>query len=407
MKNRSLILAFFATIIQYYDYALFGLSASILTEKYIPDSDSIPNFISFFAILTFAVVMRPVGSIVFGKIGDISGRSIVIKISIFLAAISTLLIGIIEPSKNIISASLLIFARMIFMMSLAGEGDGVRIYVAETIGKKQEFFGNALVTSSSQIGVLIASAMYFLSCSDVMPEYWWRMNFIIGGGCGMLLLYFRHSMEESKEFSDFIKLKNNNKEERSTFIITDHYKTIISGIIIMGFIGGIYHFYVIFYGSYLSSILGVIAKDIVSKMHILSIILYIASTLLSGYMADKYNPYIQSLIGLFISFILALLNAIFLYKGIVSVILFLFSVAIIPVYTTPLQIIFKRKILITNRLKIFSISHSVGSLLFSSSSALISGYLWHVTNKSFVPMIYVMIMILIIFSTVMLSFQQK
>lgn len=394
MKNRSLMLAFFATIIQYYDYALFGLSASILAKEYIPNNDIIPNFLSFFAILTFTVVMRPLGSIIFGKIGDRFGRSVVIKISVFIASISTLSVGLIIASQNIHSASILILARMLFIMSLAGEGDGVRIYVAETISPKREFFGNALVTCSSQIGVLIASAMYALSCSELVPEYWWRVNFIIGGIAGIILLYFRSSIIESSEFS---KVSKNSDKANSKFIIVDHCKIIFTGIIITGFIGGIYTFYIIFYGHYLSSILQIVSTDYMAKIHIISIIIYIISTGFSGYIADKYNPYKQVLISLSCSFFLSMMNAIFISYGIFNVAAFLLSVASIPFFAGALQIMFKRQIPIMHRLKIFSLAHSFGSLLFSSSAALISSYLWHKTHLSFFPMLYMMVMIVIIF----------
>lgn len=388
------MLAFFATIIQYYDYALFGLSASILAKEYLPNNDIIPNFLSFFAILTFTVVMRPVGSIIFGKIGDKFGRSIVIKISVFIASISTLSVGLISASQNINSALILILSRMLFIMSLAGEGDGVRIYVAETISQKREFFGNALVTCSSQLGVLIASAMYALSCSEIMPEYWWRVSFILGGIAGLILLYFRSSIIESTEFT---KISKANGGAEAKFSIADHYKIISTGIIITGFIGGIYTFYIIFYGHYLSSILQIVNADYMAQIHIISIIIYIISTVFSGYIADKYNPYRQVLISLFCAFLLSIINAIFISYGIFNVPSFLLSVASIPFFAGSLQIMFKRQIPIMHRLKIFSLAHSFGSLLFSSSSALVSSYLWHATHLSFAPMLYMIGMIAVIF----------
>ncbi|MBP7190647.1 MAG: MFS transporter, partial [Rickettsiaceae bacterium] len=234
MKAKDLIIPFLATILQYYDYALFGLSASRIAKSYLPGND----LLTFFAILTFAVVMRPVGSVLFGFVGDKRGRSVILKISIFLASVSTLIIGIIPASQNIYSAVLLILARMIFMMSLAGEIDSVRIYVAESIGKNREFLGNGIVTASSQIGVAVASFAVFLS--DMVGGEFWRVSFIFGGVVGLIISIFARNIPESSEF-----LFNKAKDD-----VKPSFTILIFGILISGFIGGIYHFYMIFFKSY-------------------------------------------------------------------------------------------------------------------------------------------------------------
>lgn len=402
MKTRSLLLAFFSTVIQYYDYALFGLSASVLAKAYIPSTYAIPNILSFFGILYFAVVMRPVGAIIFGKIGDQFGRSIVIKISVFIASISTLSVGLINPNQSITSAILLILARMLFMMTIAGQGDGVRIYVSEMLDKKREFMGNAIVTCSSQFGVLISSVMYALSCCNIYGEYLWRMNFIIGGIAGIILLFFQNFITETKEFIKFSKSKD---VTDLAFRVLEHYKIITIGIFIMGGIGGIYTFYVIFYMSYVSAILDLVDKEYVSQIHIISIISYIVFTIISGYVADKYNPYNQVLVGLFCAGIFSIINAIFISYGSFSAIFFWLSIITIPFFTTPLQIMFKRLVPMEHRLRIFSLAHSFGSLLFSSSAAFIGCFLWNVTNIAFLPIIYIMLIIISVFVVTIFAFK--
>lgn len=388
MKNRALLLAFFANIIQYYDYALFGLSASMLATHFMPYHDTSMNMLAFFGIMSFAVIMRPIGSLIFGYIGDKKGRAVVLKISIFLASISTITIGLIPGSNDIFSSTILTISRMLFMMSLAGEGDGVRIYVAETIGARREFFGNGLVSGSSQIGVLIATFACFLSSSNVVPESFWRINFIFGGIVGLILYYFRQYIGESIEFKK--NASNNHKLTRQDAPL------LIYSTIINGFIGGIYHFQIIFLGSFLTTVTTILKKDLMSTITIIMVVLYILSAILSGYLADRYSPKKQIITSLILTIICTIFNAVSMTTAQINIALLISTTSLIAFYSVPLQIILKRKMPINNRLKLFSLSHSVGSLIFSSSSALIGTWVWHKTHLAFAPMIYMTVMTVIL-----------
>lgn len=384
MKNRSLLLAFLANIIQYYDYALFGLSASMLTKYYMPNNDASTNMITFFGIMSIAVIMRPIGSIIFGYLGDKKGRSIVLRTSIFLASISTLIIGIIPTHNNATSTTILIISRMIFMISLAGEGDGVRIYVAETIGKKREFLGNGIVSGSSQIGVLLATFAYFISSNSNFPEYYWKINFVLGGALGLILCYFSQNISESQEFKQKTTLKAGTLKQNLPILI---YSTIISGLI-----GGTYHFQIIFLSTYLTSAVMILKQDIMNMVNIITISLYILSAIVSGYIADKYNPNKQIIISLMLTIICTITNVLLMAKNQINLPLLILTTILITFYSVPLQILLKRSMPLEDRLKLFSLSHSLGSLIFSSSSTLIASWLWHVTQIPFAPMLYMIIM---------------
>lgn len=394
MKTKSLLLAFCANIIQYYDYALFGLSASMLTKYYMPHNELSKNMLIFFGMMSIAVVMRPLGSIVFGYIGDQKGRSLVLKLSIFLASISTLTIGIIPSTNDFASTAMLIISRMIFMMSLAGEGDGVRIYVAETISPKSEFLGNGLVSGSSQIGVLLATFAYFLSSNSDMPEYYWRINFILGGILGLILCYFSKNIAESQEFKRKNKLKSTTLSKNLPILI---YSTIVTG-----FIGGIYHFQIIFLGTYLTTAVMILEQDLMNIVNIITISLYIISATISGYIADRYNPRKQIIISLMLTILCTTGNAILMSQNQINILLLILTTILITFYSVPLQIILKHKMPIESRLKLFSLSHSLGSLIFSSSSALVASWLWHITGLTFAPMIYMIIMSVVLLLSVVL-----
>ena len=125
MSDSAFLIAFFVTVIRYYDYALFGLSASILAQNFLPNIGYDKQLLSFFAMLSATVIVRPLGSIIFGFIGDRYGRTKSIKMSMFISAISTGVIAITPSFKTIgiLAIIILTLCRMFFLASLAGEVD--------------------------------------------------------------------------------------------------------------------------------------------------------------------------------------------------------------------------------------------------------------------------------------------
>lgn len=385
MKKQSFAMAFLASIVQFYDYALFGLSAGVLAKAYMPQSGEDSQFLGFFAVLSAATLMRPVGSLVFGYLGDFRGRAYVLKAACMLAAVSTLAMGLIPSEATVFSACCMIVCRMAFMMSQSGEGDGVRIYVAESIDAKREYLGNGLVTCCSQIGALLAAASCYLASQDGMPEYWWRVNFVAGGLLGLVIFVMRAGLEESGEFA-FHYRKNQRHYE-----VNDHIKirTFIFATIISGAIGGIYHFHIIFFGTYITKMAGSLAPEYISVIPTLVIVLYIILAPISGYLADRFSARMQSIFSISLMIFLSMLSALLMSMGKFEVWIFLCSAAMMPFFSVPLQIMLKRTMPIESRLRVFSLSHSVGSMIFSSSVPLICSWLWYSTGLVWLPMVYV------------------
>ena len=84
MKKESkskIIGAFLGTIVEYYDYSLYGFSAGIIAAKFFSDADYITNLINAYAVYAFAYLSKPIGSIVFGYIGDLYGRKTALSIT--------------------------------------------------------------------------------------------------------------------------------------------------------------------------------------------------------------------------------------------------------------------------------------------------------------------------------------
>ncbi len=398
-EYSSYIIAFCATIVRYYDYALFGLSASVISKTFMPGANDSDQMLAFFAVFSIAVLARPLGSILFGKIGDKAGRVVSVKIATVIAAISTSLIAII-PSFDSVGWFAVIFltlCRMLFMMSLAGEIDAIKIYVAEKVSKKRRHFTAGIISFSSQAGVLLASMMYHLTISVEEIQWLWKMNFVFGGVLGVLVVMMRGYLQESEAFLHSRSKSEENLNAGIITIIGNNKLKFFLATIINGMLGGGYHFLIIFLGTFAANIVNIMQPEQATLSNIGIIALYGVACLLSGYMADKVKMVIQTTIALTCSIICVLIMEFMLEMNVFVRTLHYVLAFIAPFYTIPCAIKVQSLFTTGTRMRMFSLSHSLGSMLFSSTTPFICMLLWRSTGLFSVVLTYFLLQLGILF----------
>ncbi|NRB10357.1 MAG: MFS transporter [Rickettsiaceae bacterium] len=401
-RNRaSYIIAFCTTLIRYYDYALFGLSASVISKSFMPSADETEQLFYFFAIFSIAVLARPFGSLIFGKIGDLIGRVAAVKIAAIIAAISTSFIGFIPKYQDVgsISVLLLLLCRMMFLISLAGDTDAIKIYIAEKISKRNRHFANGLVSFSSQIGVLIAATLYYFAMNFEEVTWLWRVNFLIGGIGGITILLLRKYFEESEVY-----LKNKRKQQcqlvnLGIMAIIKNYKIeFLLAIFVIGALGGVYHFLIIFLNTFAASI-DIISTDLAKLYNMKLVIIYSIASLISGIVADRVNIQKQITLSLTASLILILIVQLMMNINVFLVSVHMLLVFLAPFYVIPSQIAIQSLFPSRLRMRMFSLSHSIGSVCFSSSMPFLGMVLWKYTEMfSVVISLFIMLLGVLFFA---------
>jgi MFS family permease len=380
-EYSSYIIAILVTMVRYYDYALFGLSASVISKTFMPGSDDSDQMLIFFAVFSLAVVARPLGSVLFGKIGDRISRVASVKIATIIAAISTSAIALI-PSFNSwgwVSVMLLTLCRMMFLMSLAGEVDAIKIFVAEKIGKKRRNFAIGVVSFSSQLGVILASVMHYIAISIEELEFAWRLNFVLGGFLGIIVIMLRGYLRESQTFlNSKSRMSQKYNSGIGTLVANNRLKFFLS-VMVNGMLGGGYHFLIIFLGTFASNVADVVSINQASSSNIILIALYGMGCFISGYLADNINPLKQISFALSLSIICVLIMEFIIGAGIFSFALHRVLAFVIPFYSIPcatkIQSLFPTGI----RMRMYSLSHSIGSMVFSSTTPFVCMLIWRWT----------------------------
>ena len=405
MKYSAILIAFFTTLVQCYDYALFGLSAAVLSKVFMSNCSSEEQLQNFFAVFSAAVIMKPVGAIIFGKIGDRYGRATSVKLAAATAALSTTLIGF-TPGFDYLgwwATAILTFCRMIFLMSLAGEIDTTRIYISEKMGTNKNF-ANGILSFCSQSGALLAAISYHYAAESEIPDLW-RINFIIGGSLGVLILLMRNYFQESEEFLKYKASRKNvsddNSNDRLLKIMALNKSKFITSLLISGCAGGIYHFLIIFFGTFNLKILNVFTKDEAQLLNIILISTYSCAALLSGFLADRITPIKQIKFAISISFILALiLQIIFIRDLSLGKYAIIALVGFMPFYTVPLHIIIQSLFSVEVRVRMCSLSHALGGMIFSSTTPFLCMLIWRHTHSLNLVLAYFMLLVGVILAAV-------
>jgi len=400
--KTSYLIAIFATIVRYYDYALFGLSASAIASAFMPGGSGSDKLLNFFIVFSISVAARPIGSIIFGSISDKIGRVVSVKITTMISSLSVVVIAILPSYEMIgfLATIILIFSRMIFIMSLAGEVDAIKVYISEKTGKKSRHLASSVVSFSAQLGAFAAACMYQFTFTIAELNWLWRVNFIVGGLLGLLVFFLRKSIHESSYYIKN-KLKNEGDNESALLkILVQNRLKFVLALILSGSIGASYNFLIIFLGTFAAEIVGGISHQDAAKNNVILIIVYAFSCLISGILADKISVYKQIFISLIIMVCLCFVMELLGKDNVVSFPIHIALVFFVPIYMIPIQVKLQSIFPANIRVRMCSLAHSLGSMFLSSTIAFICMLLWKYTGSFSAVYLYFISIILLIIASV-------
>ena len=199
-KNISLknvACAGLATSVEYFDFALFAYVTVFISAVFFPSSDPAVAIIKTFGMFAAGYLMRPIGGIFFGNLGDRVGRRKVLIITVGLMFISTFIIAFTPgyESIGIASVVLIMFARMIQGFSIGGEYNGVLAILSEQAPDNKRGLVTAFGTFFSGFGVFLCTVVVYILTECLtdaqMTSYGWRIGFIIGMVLALIVLVLR------------------------------------------------------------------------------------------------------------------------------------------------------------------------------------------------------------------------
>jgi len=195
------------TLIEWYDFYIFGSLATVLSTKFFPTDNPTAAFLNTLATFAAGFVVRPFGALVFGRLGDLIGRKYTFMVTLMLMGGATFAIGLI-PSYATIGAwapILVLTLRLLQGLALGGEYGGAATYVAEHAPAEKRGFFTSWIQTTATLGLVISLAVIMATraslSKEAFDEYGWRIPFLVSILMVLVSLLIRKNMEESPMFA--------------------------------------------------------------------------------------------------------------------------------------------------------------------------------------------------------------
>jgi len=231
--NKNFFAGVFGNILEWYDFAIFGFLTPIISQLFFPKEDHLVAILMIYGVFATGYLMRPLGGILFGYIGDKQGRKLALQTSMIMMAVPTVLIGFIPTYEElgIYATILLIILRMLQGLSVGGELMGSISYLVEIAPPNKKHFYGSFTLFSAVGGLLLGSTVVTILSSilgdEVMSLWGWRVPFIGGLFIFFFGLWLRKGMDESPAF--LVKKEQSQKLYKSPFqeVIKTMFKKIL------------------------------------------------------------------------------------------------------------------------------------------------------------------------------------
>ncbi len=211
MLKRAVGAAALGNAMEWFDFGVYSYLAVIIGKVFFPDANNAVQLIATFGTFAAAFLVRPIGGLVFGPLGDRIGRQKVLAMTMIMMSIGTFCIGLIPAysSIGIMAPVLLLVARLIQGFSTGGEYGGAATFIAEySTDKRRGFMGSFLefgTIGGYLLGASLVTVMTMVLSTDAMMSWGWRVPFFIAAPLGLFGLYVRLKLEETPAFQQHME----------------------------------------------------------------------------------------------------------------------------------------------------------------------------------------------------------
>lgn len=290
-KKKLVLISGVANTFEWYDYALFGHFAPIIGQKFFPESEPSSAILQVFLVFAIGYLMRPIGGVFFGVIGDKLGRRFALSLAVMCMAIPTAAIGFLPTYETlgIVSTILMVVFRMLQGLSMGGALTGSISYIIEhTERPKRGVYGSVSMMSICT-GILLGSLVAFLVKNTFSAEQFdlwaWRLPFIIGLIVFFVGIYIRNNTQETPLFQE-AKYKGEIVRSPLKTAIKKYWFDLLISIFINATGSIIFYFEAIYLISYLKMNRGFSEISVAVLVNACYVIM-ILTTLFAGWLSDK------------------------------------------------------------------------------------------------------------------------
>src|SRR5437773_1065024 len=191
------------TLIEWYDFYLYGVLAAFFARHFFPPGDESLALLASLAVFWFGFLLRPFGAIFFGHLGDLIGRKFTFMLTLLLMGAATFVVGLIPSfqSWGYAAPILILLMRAVQGLALGGEYGGAATYIAEHAPDGKRGLYTSWIQTTATMGIVLA-LLVILICRQTMSaqdfdDWGWRIPFLISAILVILSAYIRLKLAES------------------------------------------------------------------------------------------------------------------------------------------------------------------------------------------------------------------
>ena len=204
---RVIMASSVGTMIEWYDFYIFGSLAAILGPKFYPPGNDTFAYIAYLATFAVGFVVRPFGALFFGRIGDLVGRKYAFLVTLSIMGFSTFVIGLLPSYAKAgwFAPITLLAIRILQGLALGGEYGGAAVYVGEHVPDHKRGYYTSFIQITATLGLFVSLIVILATQSAMSKEafavWGWRIPFLISIVLVAISLYIRLQMKESPIFT--------------------------------------------------------------------------------------------------------------------------------------------------------------------------------------------------------------
>ncbi len=202
------------TLIEWYDFYLFGVMSTVIAQHFFPQGNEMAGYLNTLATFAAGFIVRPFGALVFGRVGDLVGRKHAFMVTLLIMGVATVAVGLIPDYTQIgvLAPILLVFLRLLQGLAMGGEYGGAATYVAEHSPVGRRGFFTSFIQTTATLGLLMALAVILgvqgALGKEAFEEWGWRIPFLLSAILVVFAVLIRSKLSESPLF---LRMKSGGK----------------------------------------------------------------------------------------------------------------------------------------------------------------------------------------------------
>ncbi len=398
MQRRVLLGGSVGQFIEFYDFALYGISAVVLSQIFFPGDNQATALLALFATYGVAFFIRPVGGLFFGALGDRIGRRNVLVATLLTIGAATTAIGLLPgyDSIGILATVLLVLLRLLQGFSAGGESVGAPSFVFEHAPvNRRGMFVNVTLAATALPSVFAATLFLVLSASmsdESFVAWGWRIPFLLALPLAFIGLIIRAKTEESPVFKEIVEEKSAVAEQSTPVrdAFRNNWVKMIQVVIIMGLTAMGFYFLSGYFVSYVETV-GGLSRNQSLLLNGLAMLAYTILLPVFGAVSDKVGRKPMMIAGTLALAVLAVPAFMLVTSGSMGLALVgqLIFVVAITIYGGGCYTFFVEVFEPKTRFTSAAFSYNVGYAVLGGTAPFVGTALVDATDVAFSPAFYV------------------